>query len=327
MTVTQLRRKPPSIGFARGWYLVEWSAELAVGEVKPVRAFSKDYVLFRDESGTARLLDAHCPHLGAHLGHGGKVDGDGIVCPFHAWRFGGDGRCTKVPYASRIPHRAAVQSYPVHEHSGMILTFYDPKSREPDYEVPAIPEMNDPAWTPFERAGIEIATQQREIVENVADLAHFLPVHHQLVDDFKMEVDGPRATQHTVGRGKNLKGEPIPVVTEATYHGPAVQFTRLKWAFDMVLINAHLPVEEKKLKLRFGVMLKAGVGVKLPKEVLESHVAAARDGYFQDVAIWENKQWRDSPVLVDGDGPIGELRRWYAGFYDEDILAPAQTSA
>ena len=140
------------------------------------------------------------------------------------------------------------------------------------------------------------------MIENIADLAHFMPVHNTLIDDFKVIIDGPRATQRSLGRGHNLKGEPIPVVSVATYHGPAIQFTHLEWAYDMVLINAHIPIEENKLLLRFGVILKAGEGVTLPPAVLEAHVAAARNGYFEDVAIWENKRWRDQPDLCG--------RRW-----------------
>lgn len=311
------RQEASSAKFGRGWYLISWSADLGPGEVKPLRYFGKNYVLYRGEDGQATLLDAHCPHLGAHLGYGGRVEGNDIVCPFHAWQFGASGRCTAVPYASRIPPRAAIRAYPLREHSGMILGYFGPKDSEPDYEVPVIEELDDPAWTPMERAHIEIATHPREVIENVADLAHFMPVHNTLIDDFKVIVDGPRATQHSVGRGRNLKGEPIPVVSVATYHGPAIQFTRLAWAYDMVLINAHIPIEENKLLLRFGVTLKAGVGVTLPPQVLEAHVAAARDGYFQDVAIWENKCWRDHPIFADGDGPIGEIRKWYASFYED----------
>ena len=306
--------------YAKGWYLVSWSTDLEPSGVKPLRYFGKNYVLFRGEDGTATLLDAHCPHLGAHLGYGGRVEGNDIVCPFHAWRFGASGRCTEVPYASRIPPRAAVNAYRVQEHSGMILAYFGPEGSEPDYEVPAIEEMDSPAWTALEQAHIEIATQPREVIENIADLAHFLPVHNTLIDDFKVIIDGPRATQRSVGRGHNLKGEPIPVVSVATYHGPAIQFTRLQWAYDMVLINAHIPVEENKLLLRFGVILKSGEGVTLPPEVLEAHVAAARNGYFQDVAIWENKRWRDQPIFADGDGPIGEVRKWYTSFFSD---APA----
>ena len=89
----------------------------------------------------------------------------------------------------------------------------------------------------------------------------------------------------------------------------------------MVLINAHIPIEENQLLLRFGVILKAGEGVTLPPEVLEAHVAAARNGYFQDVAIWEHKRWRDQPLFADGDGPIGEVRKWYTSFFS-DATAP-----
>jgi 3-ketosteroid 9alpha-monooxygenase subunit A len=310
--------------YARGWYLVQWSKDLEPGGVIPLRYFGNDYVLFRSNDGKPALLSAHCPHLGAHLGYGGRVEGDTIVCPFHAWRFGSNGRCTEVPYAKRIPPRAAVDSFPVQEHSGMILAYFGEEGSEPDYEVPEIEELDDPAWTAMEFAHIEIATHPREVIENIGDFAHFIPVHNTHFDDFEVIIDGPRATQRCVGRGHNLKNEPIEVISTATYHGPAIQFTRLQWAFDMVLVNAHVPIEENRLLLRFGVCLKAGVGVTLPPEVLEAHIAAARDGYFEDVAIWENKCWRDKPILADGDGPIGEVRQWYSSFFADAPAAAAE---
>ena len=300
--------------YARGWYLVAWSAELVPGQVKPVQAFGKAFVLYRAEDGTPVLLDGHCPHLGAHLGHGGRVQGDSIVCPFHAWRFGAHGRCVEVPYATRIPPRAAVGAYRVAEHSGMILTFHAPDGVAPNYEVPVLPEVNDPAWTPLQVAEIEVRTQGREVIENIADVAHFRPVHNTKIDDFEVIFDGPRATQRSLGKGRNLKGEKIDVLSIATYHGPAVQFTELAWAYPMRLINAHLPIDQDRLLLRFGVTLRAGEGVTLPPAILEAHVAAARNGYL---AIWEHKRWRDKPILADGDGPIGKVRAWYAAFFTE----------
>lgn len=304
--------QPTPTAFARGWYLIAWSADLAPGQVVPLRYFDSDFVLFRTEDGTPALLDAHCPHLGAHLGHGGCVRGRDLVCPFHDWQFGVEGRCTAIPYAQRIPARAQVRAHRVVEHSGMILAFV---GGEPDYEVPALAELDDPAWTPLERAAIEIRTQPREVIENIADFAHFRPVHGMHIDVFEVTVDGPRATQRTVGKGVNLRGDVIDVETVATYHGPAIQYTHLGWAYDMVLINAHTPIDHDRLLLRFGVSLRAGVGVELPREVIEAHVAAARDGYFQDVRIWEHKRWRDRPALVDGDGPIGTIRKWHRAFF------------
>ena len=135
-----------------------------------------------------------------------------------------------------------------------------------------------------------------------------------------MIIDGC-VTQRTVGKGRNLKGEKIVVETVATYHGPGVQFTRLAWALPMVLINAHIPIDENRLLLRFAVSLRCGEGVELPPAIIEAHVAAARNGYFQDVAIWENKLWRDTPVLSETDGPIDEIRKWYASFLPAEAAA------
>ena len=58
--------------------------------------------VFRDERGVAHALDAYCPHMGANLGAGGRVKGNCLECPFHAWRFrGDDGKCTHIPYTDK----------------------------------------------------------------------------------------------------------------------------------------------------------------------------------------------------------------------------------
>ena len=64
------------IGFPFGWYPVVLSKDLAVGEVKPLRYFSTDLAIWRGEDGQVRMVDAYCKHLGAHMGHGGKVHGN-----------------------------------------------------------------------------------------------------------------------------------------------------------------------------------------------------------------------------------------------------------
>ena len=93
--------------FARGWHIVALSQELAKGDVKALHYFNEDLVLFRGDSGEAVILDAYCPHLGAHLaGTGSRVVGDTIRCPFHGWQFDCSGSCTAIPYANKIPDRA-----------------------------------------------------------------------------------------------------------------------------------------------------------------------------------------------------------------------------
>ena len=105
-------------GFPRGWFVVAWSKELEPGGVKPLSYFGTKLVLFRTEDGEAKILDAFCPHLGAHLGIGGEVVGDSIKCPFHAWEFDGAGTCTRIPYlreGAKIPPKATMRAWPVTE--------------------------------------------------------------------------------------------------------------------------------------------------------------------------------------------------------------------
>ena len=90
--------------FPFGWYVACYSDEIAEGEVKPLRYFGRDLAIWRGEDGKVRIIDAYCKHLGAHMGHGGKVHGNLLECPFHAWRYAGEeGVVKEIPYAKVIP--------------------------------------------------------------------------------------------------------------------------------------------------------------------------------------------------------------------------------
>jgi 3-ketosteroid 9alpha-monooxygenase subunit A len=38
-------------------------------------------------------------------------------------------------------------------------------------------------------------------------------------------------------------------------------------------------------------------------------------GFLQDVEIWKHKARIENPLLVEEDGPVYQLRRWYQQFY------------
>lgn len=303
---------PPSIHrFARGWFLIAFSPELAIGDVRPLRYFERDLVLFRTASGAATVLDAFCPHLGAHLGHGGRVDGEQVVCPFHAWAFGRDGVCAHIPYATKIPPRARVQPWPVVERLGGIFVWHDPDGGAPDWDVPEV-ETAD-GWTPWHPSLLTVQTQPREIVENVADSAHFPTVHRTEVASFENRYDGHRATQLTRGRAFPKGGGVDNFEIEATYHGPAFQLSDMRGVLHARLLLAHTPIDADTLHLRFAVMLeRAGPRTE---SFAQMYVDNLTTGFHEDIAIWEHKAWRERPTLVATDGPIGRLRTWYATFF------------
>src|SRR3954470_15959671 len=87
-------------GYASGWYQFGWTGEFPAGSVAPLHYFDTPLVAFRTEAGALHLSDAVCPHLGAHLGYGGIVEGDCIVCPFHGWKWDSEGRNVDIPYSA-----------------------------------------------------------------------------------------------------------------------------------------------------------------------------------------------------------------------------------
>ena len=117
----------------------------------PLGYFGRDYVLYRDEQGVPHILDAHCRHLGAHLGYGGRVEGSAIRCPFHSWKWGRDGVCEDIPYGKRIPEAACIAAFETRERNGFILLWHHAEGHPPDYEIPAIEEYGSSDWTPYSK--------------------------------------------------------------------------------------------------------------------------------------------------------------------------------
>ncbi|MFD0854841.1 Rieske 2Fe-2S domain-containing protein, partial [Actinomadura adrarensis] len=55
-----------------GWFIVARSSEVEPGDIVPLYYFGRELVLYRGHDGAPYLVDAHCPHLGAHLAVGGE---------------------------------------------------------------------------------------------------------------------------------------------------------------------------------------------------------------------------------------------------------------
>jgi len=164
--------------YPNGWFQVAYSDELAPGGVMPLQYFGKHMVLYRGEDGQPFVLDAYCPHLGAHLGYGGKVVGNCIKCPFHSWKFDGTGQCVEVPYSQHIPPKAKVKStWHVLEVNGLILVWHHLQGKAPEWQIPVNEEYQNELWTPYERRRWKIKTHNQEMAENAVDSAHFHYVH------------------------------------------------------------------------------------------------------------------------------------------------------
>ena len=207
----------PFPAYANGWFRVSYSRELAVGEVKPLRYFGRDLVLFRDEDGHAHVMDAFCRHLGAHLGYGGRVEGRGIRCPFHAWLWSGEGECLEIPYAKRIPPGAKMRAWPVSEKNGLVFVWFHSEDEPPAYEVPDLPQVGAPGWTDYEIRRWTVKARWLDMNENAVDRVHFqLRARHPRHPRLRGRPPGARADAsatrvklpHAPGRGRGLASSP-----------------------------------------------------------------------------------------------------------------------
>lgn len=159
------------------WYAAARASEVTDQPVK-VRMLGEDFVLFRDASGAVHCLSNVCIHRGGSLADG-KVKEGTVQCPYHGWRFGGDGRCTKIPSlgrGARVPSRARVDSYPAVERYGLVFAFLGDL---PDGERPPIldiPEWDLPGWRTMSYVYDWKAHFQRS-VENSLDAPHVDFVH------------------------------------------------------------------------------------------------------------------------------------------------------
>jgi 3-ketosteroid 9alpha-monooxygenase subunit A len=312
--------------YTNGWFQVAWSHELRRGDVRPLRYFGEDLVLFRGESGLAYILDAHCPHLGAHLGVGGKVAGDCVTCPFHGWKFDGAGACTSVPYAKKIPPKAKLPSWPVVERDGMIFVWRHAARRAPEHPLPIVDGYRAGEWTAWSTHALTLRSRSLDILENSVDSPHFEVVHGHGPTQPEILRRGRvlELKQRTSSRllGRDVDATLHYQLIEPGFHYLHVDGLPLTRA---LVVSSLTPVDEQTVVNRLSIALAhRGSGVAARWLMRALRVIIARRmvaAYEQDRPIWENKVFHEAPVRPAGDGPIPLLRQWYAGHAATGSLA------
>jgi len=316
----------PEASYPRGWYRIALSTELRRDKPVGLRLLGRELVAFRDEHGRACVLDAHCPHLGAHLGDGRIVDGC-IQCPFHGWRFDGAGRCVAIPFASRIPSRATTRAWQVEEIDGVVFIWYHPAGAEPDFAVPSAPEVAA-GWShplPFRR---RLRARLVDVKENIADFAHFPELHNAGALGFRRP---PRLVWRRsdeahfhmeVESETKLFGAPIVSRIRFDLTGPGLEEARVLHPTKLLLRFVTTPIDPEWLDFMVLVYVPPSPlpGLqRLLRRFFQLRVAREVD---QDTRIWQRKAFRPRPVLSEADGPIVALRTWLSQF-DVGQTSPA----
>jgi len=249
------------------WYVVADCSEVANAPTK-VTVLGLDFVVFRDSKGVAHCISDTCIHRGASLGKGRVVD-DCVECPYHGWRFAGDGCVTKIPAQTdcKIPKSARVDHYPVKELYGWVWVFFGDLPEEERPPLPDFPEYDSPDWRCI-RGEFKWDADYARVVENGLDFAHAPFVHpsfgekeHGEIEDFKVEkhdwgANAKITYKPPVPRGlwKLLRKEKTPVKANPSFHLSGalmclkVQVTS-KW--NMIIYDVNTPIDSRTTLTRW----------------------------------------------------------------------------
>lgn len=175
-------------GFANVWTIVGTSRELRPNTPLPVQVAGERLVLFRDASGAARGLVDRCPHRGVQLSLGKVKDGC-LECPFHGWKFAGDGANCHVPWNPDAKReRLGATAVPVRELGGLLWLYTAPGAEAPgEPEVPAVLLRKDVTVCAFK---LDWKTHWSRAMENMLDWPHLPFVHATTIGSaMKMRAD------------------------------------------------------------------------------------------------------------------------------------------
>ncbi len=161
----------------RYWHPVAAAGELTEQQsIRPVKILGEELVVYCDKQGKYGLVGEHCPHRLASLAYG-RVDDEGIRCPYHGWKYDSTGKCLEQPaepagstFKDRIKHVA----YPVEVLGGLIFAYLGPEPR------PLLPRWDVLAWENGKRWIVKdsiIDCNWLQPMENSVDPAHLFWLH------------------------------------------------------------------------------------------------------------------------------------------------------
>ena len=160
--------------FKNFWYPVIPSSHL-LEQPQKFELLGQKLVLWLDDSGNPNVASDRCSHRSAQLSNGKVIEGN-IVCPYHGWRFNGEGTCVLVPQLeddSQIPKTYQIQTYLARERYGYVWVCLG----EPVNQIPEIAEASDANFRLIPEFYETWNCAGLRVMENEFDLAHPTFVH------------------------------------------------------------------------------------------------------------------------------------------------------
>lgn len=324
--------------FPRGWFSPAVASEVKPGSLVARRFLGQGVVVARTAAGEVGVLDGICPHLGADLAFGGRVDGESVRCPFHGFRFDLEGRCVSG-YDDQHRSAGTLGRHRSAERNGIVFAWHDPDGLPPTSEPPSFDGDDEPSrWSPLRFRRWTIASHPQEVHENAPDVGHLRRLHRFGVEGYEVHVDGDRfhssyRSLKPLGGGKSLKldidgyiqglGCAVTNVRIAGLDVASRIFT-MTTPTDVGRLSLTIAMTTERLdRSRVGRALRglpAPAVLRLTDVVNRALLKGSGAEVDKDLSIWEHKDYLPTPRLARGDGPIMQYRQWAEQFYPQELI-------
>ena len=325
----------PFTPFPRGWFFFELAKNLPPGRLVARQWMGEETVAWRDDAGRICVANAFCPHLGAKLAPetGGTVRDGHLVCPFHGFRYDATGACVATPSAPPNP-ACRLRVFPADEVNGFVFAYHDEDGRAPHWRLPV---RDEAGWTKTLTHVYSLKTHPQETSENVIDLSHLTHLHgfDRVVHSGRVEIDGPRLRTDFRFDGDYrfplLRALRTELRAQVEIWGLGFLFVEtVSRALGARTLNWFLatPVDGERVDVLVSAKVQAldddGVGALrlVPKRLREKIMLPLvlyefKKNIERDFMVWENKAYREYPLLNAADGDILQFRRYCTQFYPE----------
>ncbi len=342
-------RLPPQ--FATGWFAALSADEVVPGRVTTFQFMGQELVAFRDAGGAVAVLDAVCPHFGAHLGHGGTIENGCIRCPFHGLTFDGAGQCVGGGlYAERGYRALRTAAWTAREAAACIFLWHGPDRANPAWPMP-LSGLDWAGWSrPITNGGRALPhTNLFFPTENIIDMTHFVNVHrwdlHEIMVPPHVDESGIMRAHINVtwtagAQSRNAwvrrvgKRITSPFQVDLVIHEPGIAMatTLLTAAQGSLSIRSLIlitPVSAADCHIRavmsvfdpapgrLGGAVRRALGVGLPEALAPFFLRMGTADFDGDALIWSNRTHLERPRPLKEDGPIVAYRKWSERFWPE----------
>lgn len=307
------------------WYVVAESTDVDAGPVA-VRLLGRSLVVWRGPDGALVAAPDRCPHREAPLSEGRVTEGC-LVCPYHGWRFGAEGRCVEVPSSGAgrpVPPAAHLATVRATERYGLVWLCLG----EPALEIPLMQAEDDPTYRRI-NSGVDVWTvSATRMTDNFLDISHFPWVHAgtfglpentevpkvemvQLDDDF---VGYSYTVEVGNEAGAVASGLDAEVVTREMSSGFALPFTvrstiRYETGLEHLILLCSTPIDDVTSYFTFVIWRNDDFSVPAEEVIAFDRAIGAEDKLMLEKVAGVLPLDQQATVSVQADKASVEWRR------------------